>query len=383
MSHPWNPRLFAKEARTLGRSKETIEAAVAAARAIKNADPELPVILSLSHLAHLAGIDPGKVREHAARTWGSDPYRVFRLKKRRRPGATSPARAFRVICVPDPELMRLQRWIAQNVLSRAVPHGCSHAFHPARGILDAARRHCGCRWLVKLDIRGFFDSITERRCYAVFRSMGYGALVSFELARICTRVPIEGETVPRTSQGGHMPYARATEGRLPQGAPTSPALANMAVHSLDGRLHALAASRGWIYTRYADDLAFSTKGEASRAEALGIIGAVKARAAEFGLELNGSKTVIAPPGARRVVLGLLVDGHEPRLTRAFRNNLDTHLHALTRRAIGPERHRKARGFASLIGMRRHVGGLIAFAHQIEPSYAAQCWDRFGQVEWPL
>jgi len=279
--------------------------------------------------------------------------------------------------------MRLQRWIAQNILSRAVPHACSFAFFPDRGILKAAQRHCNCRWLVKIDIRSFFDGIREHQCYEVFRSLGYGALLSFELARICTRGPSVPYPRNRVIPNGGRPYPRAGEGRLPQGAPTSPALANMVAEALDRKLAAIAAARGWIYTRYADDLAFSTQADSSCVEARKIVALAKAEIAPFALALNETKTVIAPPGARRIVLGLLVDGDKPRLTRAFRNNLETHLHALTKESIGPERHRQARGFASLIGMRRHIGGLLAFAHFVEPSYAAACYSKFNSVSWPL
>jgi RNA-directed DNA polymerase len=382
MQHPWSPQRFATQAKRLGRSEGTITAAVAAGRAIKARDADLPVVLTLSHLAHLAGIDPGLVRVYAARSWELEPYRIFRLKKRPKASSPAPSRSFRTICVPDPKLMRLQRWIAQNILSKAVPHASSYAFFPDRGILKAAQRHCGCRWLVKVDIRSFFDGIREQQCYRVFRSLGYGALLSFELARICTRGPNLLRRRERTVPGSQ-PYPQTDQGRLPQGAPTSPALANMVVQALDAKLSAAASARGWTYTRYADDLAFSTQAHSSRKEARTIVALVKAEVSRFGLELNGSKTVIAPPGARRIILGLLVDGDEPRLTRAFRNNLETHLHALTKDAIGPERHRRARGFASLIGMRRHVGGLLAFAHYVNPNYARVCYSKFNSVPWPL
>jgi len=321
MQHPWSPQDFATQARKLGRSEKTIAAAIAAGNTIKARASNLPVVMSLSHLAHLAGIAPGLARVYAARNWDIDPYRVFRLKKRPKDGSRAPMRGFRTICVPEPELMRLQRWIAQNILSEVVPHQSSFAFFPDRGILKAAERHCGCRWLVKIDICSFFEGIGERDCYRVFRSLGYGALLSFELARICTRGPQLVRPPGRTAPSGTLPYSKAIEGRLPQGAPTSPALANMVVDALDTRLSARAARLGWIYTRYADDLAFSTRADFSRAEASRVIALAKAEVNRFGLELNDSKTVIAPPGARRIVLGLLVNGDAPRLTRAFRNNL--------------------------------------------------------------
>jgi hypothetical protein len=83
------------------------------------------------------------------------------------------------------------------------------------------------------------------------------------------------------------------------------------------------------------------------------------------------------------VLGLLVDGPTPRLTRDFRTRIETHLYALRARAIGPAKHRQARKFASLIGMRHHVGGLIAFAFHIEPTYGQARFDEFNAIDWTL
>ena len=162
--------------------------------------------------------------------------------------------------------MRLQRWINQNILSLKPPHRASFAYHRDGGVLRAAQIHCRCKWLVKLDIRDFFDSVKERQVYRVFRSLGYGALLSFELARICTRRP-EHNRLGEPASYGVPVYRKGAEGRLPQGAPTSPALANLAVSNLDERLQAIANARGWTYTRYADDLAFSTRRNSDRDEA--------------------------------------------------------------------------------------------------------------------
>ena len=54
---------------------------------------------------------------------------------------------------------------------------------------------------------------------------------------------------------------------------------------------------------------------------------------------------------------------------------------LTARGIGPEKHRAFRGFASTIGMRRHIFGLLAFAHYVEPLFAKRCYDRFNSIVW--
>ena len=103
----------------------------------------------------------------------------------------------------------------------------------------------------------------------------------------------------------------------------------------------------------------------------------------FGLSPNATKAVVATPGSRKVVLGLIVDGAEPRLPREFKDNLRRHLHYLARADVGPVAHARARGFASTIGLRNHLFGLLAFAKQIEPDYAAECRRALDGVAWPL
>jgi RNA-directed DNA polymerase len=159
-------------------------------------------------------------------------------------------------------------------------------------------------------------------------------------------------------------------------------LANLAVRELDERLREIAMTLNWTYTRYADDLAFSTKVATSgRRDAMKLVARVKVALKQFGLEANGSKTHVAPPGARRILLGLQVDQPKPHLSRSFKNNLETHLYALTNPKIGVAAHRAKRGFASTIGMRRHIGGLIAFAHQVDPAYAKTLYGKFNKVNW--
>ncbi|SRR6266851_3518876 len=383
MKHPWNSQAFAEGARAAGRDRDIVVAAEVAARRIKRAHPDLPVILTLTHLGHLVDIAPETLRQIIDRR--VDPYRVFRLKKRARPGkGGAPPRRYRTICVPDPPLMRAQRWIAQNILNAVEPHPASFAFAPRRDLVGAAERHAGCRWLVKMDVRHFFESIGEAAIYRIFRTLGYGALVAFEMTRLCTRLDsAQYPFIARSPEEAQptAPYRKRVAGHLPQGAPTSPMLANLAVRKLDERLDALARARGWTYTRYADDLAFSTTQPCTRGRAMAMVTLAERELWAIGLIANGQKTTILPPGARKILLGVSVDRAPPRPTRAFRNNIETHLYALTHPKIGPAAHRKARGFASTIGMKRHVEGLIAFANQVDSAYAHRLYVDFNRIDW--
>ena len=187
MKHPWSSQQFTDGARAVGRPGEVIAAAQSAAETIKHANSDLPVVLTLAHLAHLADVSPKALGRIVGRQ--IDPYRVFRVKKRATAGRGAAApRRYRTICVPRPDLMRLQRWIAQHILNAVIPHSCSFAFAPKKDLVGAAELHAGCRWLVKMDVRHFFEFISEAQVYWVFRRLGYAALIAFEMARLCTRL---------------------------------------------------------------------------------------------------------------------------------------------------------------------------------------------------
>lgn len=383
MRHPWSSQQFRLGALAAGRSEGVIAAAESIAREIKRRNENLPVVLTLQHLAHLTDVPVEPLQKIIYRQ--VDPYRIYRVKKRGTPnGATAPPRKYRTICVPQPTLMRLQRWIAQNILNEVTPHAASFAFTRKRDLVGAAWRHTEARWLLKMDVRHFFESILERRVYWVFRTLGYTALLSFQMARLCTRLTQHGTAVARHQSGrgrAGLPYWQHPQGHLPQGAPTSPMLANLVMRSFDRRVEALANRAGWIYSRYADDLAFSRRDASSRGAAMHLAKAVEHELTQFGLVHHRGKTSIIPPGARKVLLGVLIDNDRPTLTRAFRNNIETHLYALTSPKIGAGAHRTKRGFASSIGMRRHIEGLIAFAHQVDRDYAAKLYAQFNEIDW--
>ncbi|MBY3125549.1 reverse transcriptase family protein [Rhizobium laguerreae] len=389
----WRPQHFRSAATAAGRDPSTIRNALAVAENIRRHNPALPPIFSLKHMAELTGNDYGVLRSIVKRD-EPDPYRIFTIRKR---PSFDGERRFRLITVPRPALLRTQKWICQQILAKATPHGSSVAFSKGNTLFDAARPHCESRWLIKMDVRNFFESINEIAVYRVFRSLGYQPLVSFELARVCTR--LGGPTPLRSTPRWHYdpknwPSISAYQvyrygygprmGHLPQGAPTSPMLANLAMREFDHAVDEIAARHGLRYTRYADDLTFSTDSDDfDRGKAGHFIGLVYKEMGKVGLSPNITKTRVASPGARKVVLGLLVDGKRPKLPREFKQNMRRHIFCLTHEGLGPVRHAQERGFSSVRGFRRHIQGLLAFANQIEPEYAAGCRQQLRGVVWPL
>ncbi|KRA97937.1 hypothetical protein ASD83_12785 [Devosia sp. Root685] len=381
----WNPQQFKRDAERAGLDPAVTANAIRTARLVTSVDPDLPPVLTLRHLAALTRSDYLMMRGIAMRSQ-NEHYRLFRIRKK---PAHDGEKRFRVIAVPEPGLMRAQRWIAQRILARIRPHGASVAFSKGDKLVEAARPHCGARWLIKLDVSNFFESINETAVYRVFRSLGYQPLVCMEMARLCTRL---GTTTHYRSRPRWLltrerstieVYSRRRMGHLPQGAPTSPMLANLAVRLFDEAIQELADANDLAFTRYADDIALSSQdAKFGRDRCAAVIGKVYAKMGEFGLSPNATKTRVASPGARKVVLGLLVDGDEPRLPRDFRANMRRHLHYLCVPGADIAVHAAARGFDSISGMKNHVFGLAMFARQIERDYGDECLSKLNAVAWP-
>jgi RNA-directed DNA polymerase len=139
-------------------------------------------------------------------------------------------------------------------------HDAAHGYVRGRSPHTLAALHSGREMVVRLDVEGFFTRIGPDRVAGLMRTAGYPAAVAAVLAGLLgTSTPVSmlrgapgepGETRRRLLH-------RLARPHLPQGAPASPAVANLLAHGLDRRLAGLAAAVGARYGRYADDLVFS------------------------------------------------------------------------------------------------------------------------------
>lgn len=350
---------------------------MAALARIRATDPRITPVLTLRHFSVLTDLPYLFLRRTVARR-GHARYRHVLLKKRI-PGRSSK----RLISIPPVSLAIAQRWLVDHVLRFAPVHSASFAFHPDSSPVQAAEQHPNTQWLLKVDIEDFFHSVSEGTVMAIFDRLGFPKLLAFELARLCT-LPIDrgpGKN-PAPHPGPIAFYAHSTEGMLPQGASTSPMLANLAMVQTDTVLATLAQAQGFRYSRYADDLAFSSDRDRTLTEMRSLKRQVCEALNHAGFIPNHRKTVIRGPGTRRIILGMLVDGAAPRLSRAFKNNIRLHLHYLTSPDFGPAKHALARktGVSSLY---HHVRGLIGWAQQVEPEFGERSLAIFRSADWPL
>ncbi|MGP5523682.1 reverse transcriptase family protein [Glutamicibacter arilaitensis] len=330
---------------------------------------------------HYSGAYPVLTLHHLSMETGATWGYLRGIIERRIIGYTSIKRmkndgSFREISAPAPKLMQTQRWILSNILTGLKIHESAFAYRRGISIKHCAEVHLGSRWLLKMDLRNFFGSIEESRVYDVVRGMGYPPLLAFEISRICT-VPLPHADVSSgwLHNRGVTAYGSAMRGVLPQGAPTSGALANAIAFRLDTSLSVIAGEYGLEYTRYSDDLTFSSHQKFSRTIALEIMLRVEKAIAFAGFQVHEGKTRIVSPGARKIVLGLMLTPEAVRLLPEFRHQLDNHIRCVE--LYGPAAHASKRKFDSTLSMINYVDGCLAFALGIEPRWTAKRKDKWN------
>ena len=343
----------------------------------------LPVIFTLRHLAKITAVEYAVLRATVERRRESANYRMFAVQKR--------SGGRRHIHAVTGDLFKVQQFINLELLQKIKPHPASYAFHNDGGIRKCASVHCGAQWLFQYDLENFFHAINESDAYSVFMKVGYRPLLAFELARLCTTTVLPKHLVHYlrparlgTSQKEYKFYVeqRGVMGVLPQGAPTSPMLSNLVAFDLDERLTSFADQHGFIYSRYADDLTFSASGELPERTSIGDIHrSIVEIIRKCGFHENKKKTRVAGPGSKKVVLGLLVDGEIPRLSKETYKRIDRHLHASQKHGlIAVAEHEK---FDSAIGFYNHLAGLIAFVKDVDTARWQEFKQQFSNIPAPM
>jgi hypothetical protein len=277
---------------------------------------------------------------------------------------------------PKPRLKEIQRRILHEILDFAPVHPCAHGFVRKRSALSAAQIHASEAVVAVFDLRDFFLRTETARVHSVFRSLGYPSAVAFLLTGLClNRTPrwVFG-MLPVEKRHDCETRRRYEALHLPQGAPASPALANLAARTLDLRLHGLARILGANYTRYADDLAFSGD-RAFSAKLDALLHRVEAIAGDEGFALNARKTRVMRRGCSQRVLGIVVNEHI-NVPRAAYDELRAILHNCRRG--GPELANRA----GLPRFREHLEGRVAWIEAINPVRGAKLRRAFGEIAWP-
>lgn len=266
----------------------------------------------------------------------------------------------RTIYKPSSTLKDFHVFLSRVVLDHLpVDTSVSFAYRRGAAIIQAVEPHAKSRSFFQTDLERFFDSITTP---------------------LIRKVLAENQT-PVTDLQDHLEHILnllTVEGKLPIGFSTSPILSNACLLSFDQRLAQISETRGWIYTRYADDIMLSTDDRAKLSDADTVI--EDCLSAEIGddFRLNPAKSKLTTIGRKVKHLGLVIlPSGDVAIDRDVRNRIESWIHFYLRdRAKLLKIFEETPNQGMEEGLER-LSGLVSYAHSADPAYLEKLRSKFG------
>ena len=313
---------FCKIAKKNGKSEEYCEECMIYAQNLWV--NKIPIIYTQEHLCALLGYLP--IYVYAAANSPERFYRQFSIPKKNG--------GIRIISEPLPNLKEIQKWILENILYNLKVSAYAKAYIPGKSIKDNVRFHRRQKKVLSLDIKSFYDCLTNWMVFQLFMENGYNESVAMMLTGLC-----------------------CLNGSLPQGAPTSAALSNLLMKKFDEIVGKYCKEKEIRYTRYADDMTFS--GDFDEVQ---VIRFIRKNLKSMGLKLNKNKTRVRKQGQQQEVTGIIVN-YKTQVPKTVRKEIRKNMYYIQK--YGLESH------LNYIGTERknyigHLMGQISYALFINP-----------------
>lgn len=267
--------------------------------------PGILTVCDLESLARLLKVQPKALAYIIYKVEDKDRYSQFEIPKKR--GGT------RIITAPDDRLKTIQSRLAKEFLKVYPERHCVHGFAKGKSIRSNASQHLHKQWIVNIDLKNFFPSIHFGRVFGMLKAEPFclGERIAREIANLC-----------------------CCDNMLPQGAPTSPILSNFVCWQLDNQLYQLARSCRCTYTRYADDITFSTNLKELPAKIgtitdgrLELSDTLSSIIKDNSFEINSGKVRYARRNNRQEVTGVVVNSSKTNVRRTYVRQVRAILHA--------------------------------------------------------
>jgi RNA-directed DNA polymerase len=244
---------------------------------------------------------------------------------------------FRIVHAPIQHLALIQKNLARWITALTEFDECVQGFVPHRSIGKNAKLHLGARLVLHVDLQDFFDAIRFDAVVRAFGVLGFAPPLAELLSRVCT-----------------------LNRQLPQGASTSPALANLVCAGLDVDLKRIASSNDCTYSRYADDITIS-------GDTLPETESIAAIVAAHGFRLRDEKCRIQRRGRTQYVTGLTIaDTTMPRVARVQKRRLRLEMYYATRFGLANHLERTGSSLTRSEALERFNGWMM-FLYSIEGS----------------
>ncbi|MGC4035963.1 MAG: reverse transcriptase family protein [Chitinophagaceae bacterium] len=254
----------------------------------------------------------------------------------------------RVISAPMPKLKTLQYWILENILNKVPVHAAANGFVTTKSILSNASHHIGKEVVINVDFKDFFPTINYKRVKGIFVKLGYSEKIATVLALVCTEPEREEATLD-----GKKYFVATNKRTLPQGAPTSPAITNIICYKLDCRFKGMADKLQFSYTRYADDLSFSSDGNVLTKRIQQLLWRTKKIIADEGFTIHPKKVKVMRKGARQEVTGIVVN-KKPGINRETLHRFRALLQQIAKNGIEGKKWKGGNTIDEIIGYANFV-----------------------------
>lgn len=289
-------------------------------------------IQSVDDVAALLNYDCGRLL-YWARTTTVIRYTKFDIPKRRG--------GHRTIAAPNRTIRLIQQRLNQVLQALLRPRACMHGFAKNRSVITNAQPHVGAKVVINVDLNDFFPAIHFGRVHGLFMSSAFR--LPHEPAKLLAQICCH-------------------DGRLPQGAPTSPVISNLICYSLDRDLTDFARKHGFHYTRYADDITLSSRrrhipvavaapNSVDDKRRWNCGSELTATIEKNGFTVNHSKFRVQYATGHQEVTGLTVR-IKPNVLRSYVRGVWSDLHVFRKFERTPERMRSVRGKIEWIGQVR-------------------------------
>jgi RNA-directed DNA polymerase len=284
-----------------------------------------------------------------AYVWGvagtaSYRYKQFTIKK-------TDGKSYRKIEQPSKEVKLLQRWLVRRLFDLLPTHPCAHAYVKGRSIGTNASVHQKSRYISRLDFEDFFPSLTSSDVESLLarsRILVGGSILSEEDVRLVLSLTCRF-------------------GRLTIGAPSSPTVSNKLLYGLDTRLSEIAVECNVNYSRYADDLYFSSSQPGRLYKVCKTVEDIIANTASPRLTINKRKTFHTSRKRRMAVTGLRITPEaKVSVGRDLKRRIRVLAHKAKNEKIGAED----------LGWLR---GMLAYVSSIEPHFAQKIRSKYQLV----
>lgn len=379
MSFPFEQ--FIIDAKEQNKSQEFIDACLAYGKNL--AEKELPVIFSLEHLAMQMGVQSNYLRnligdgkreliyeyEHKYQR-----YNYFKLKKR--------DGKFREIMSPSKDLKYIQKWILVNILSKYPLAESCKGFRKNISICNNAKVHENSEVILKVDLLKFYDTITEKRVYGVFKSLGYVNNLAYSFAKIATAKHRESywNDFDENSKEILKELVENKPSILPQGAPTSPMLSNILATKMDYRFEALAKKLKFSYSRYADDLTFSINKDGK----LPSLKLIEKIINDEGFFVNNKKTQYMKKGCKQYVTGLTTT-NGVNVSKKYRKEISEHIYYCRKYGVNSHLEKRIKEFPKYNNIKFHnwLYGHLCFIKSVNDNASKKMLEDFNKINWHI